>query len=204
MKITDVTYDDIVIARRDESELNKFITSLIVNNQGFLNKMINRYDKWYDQDELYQEALLGLHKAIVAFNTEKAKENNNKFITYAQRVIMNRILDSVKKQNKFYKHNSSIEQFKADESSGYYEQDWKKKDIYKNFDDCLTDKIQAERIKETLSVNEKMMFDCRVLNKMKVKDTLKYVSKKSGISESTARMIYYNSFQKKIKEGRVV
>lgn len=209
MKITNVTNDDIVTARSNENNLNKFITSLIVDNQGFFYNIINRYDNQYDPEELYQEALIGLNKAIKAFSVEKAKENNNKFITYAQRVIVNNVLDSVKKTNKFYNNVSSIEQFKGDndslsgESNGsdYHESKWKKKDLYVNFDECLTEKIQADNVKNRLSVNERLMFDCRIVNRMNVKDTLRLVSEKNGISVSTARMIYYNSFKQKIKEG---
>lgn len=66
----------------------KNITDIILENEGFIYKIINRYQNYFELDDLYQVAVMGIIKAYGNY-----KEGyNTKFMTYAYPYILGEVI----------------------------------------------------------------------------------------------------------------
>ena len=64
------------------------ITDIILNNEGLIYKIINKYKNYFDLDDLYQVAVMGIIKAYKNY-----KDNyNTKFTSYAYPYILGEVI----------------------------------------------------------------------------------------------------------------
>lgn len=66
----------------------KNITDIILENEGFIYKIINRYQNYFELDDLYQVAVMGIIKAYGNYR----KGYNTKFMTYAYPYILGEVM----------------------------------------------------------------------------------------------------------------
>lgn len=66
----------------------KNITDLILDNEGLIYKIINKYKKYFELDDLYQVAVMGLIKA----NNNFHENYNTKFSSYAYPYILGEVI----------------------------------------------------------------------------------------------------------------
>lgn len=66
---------------------------LIKDEEKLIYSIIKKYSNYYDKDDLYQVAIIGLDKACKSYNIEE----NTKFSTYAYNWIKWEILDYIRK-----------------------------------------------------------------------------------------------------------
>ena len=64
------------------------MTDIIINNEGLIYKIINKYRNYFDLDDLYQVAVMGLIKAYKKYNSAY----NAKFTTYAYPYILGEVI----------------------------------------------------------------------------------------------------------------
>lgn len=67
------------------------ITDIIVENDGLIYKIINKYRNYFELDDLYQVAVIGLMKAYKKYNDIY----NTKFTTYAYPYILGEVVKYV-------------------------------------------------------------------------------------------------------------
>ncbi len=67
------------------------LKQLIEENKGLICKIISRYTKYYEFDDLYQVSVIGIIKAKKNYN----KDCNTKFSTYAYKWILSEVLNYV-------------------------------------------------------------------------------------------------------------
>lgn len=66
----------------------KNITDLILENEGLIYKIINKYRNYFETDDLYQVAVIGLIKAYKNYKNEY----NTKFTSYAYPYILGEVI----------------------------------------------------------------------------------------------------------------
>ena len=66
----------------------KDITELIIENEGLIYKIINKYRNYFELDDLYQVAVMGLIKASKSYNSEYG----SKFTSYAYPFILGEVI----------------------------------------------------------------------------------------------------------------
>ena len=66
----------------------KDITELIIENEGLIYKIINKYRNYFEVDDLYQVAVMGLIKASKTYNNEYGA----KFTSYAYPFILGEVI----------------------------------------------------------------------------------------------------------------
>lgn len=64
------------------------ITDLILENEGIIYKIINKYKNYFELEDLYQVAVMGMLKAYKNYNTEY----NTKFTSYAYPYILGEVI----------------------------------------------------------------------------------------------------------------
>ena len=64
------------------------ITDIIVENEGLIYKIISKYHNYFELDDLYQVAVIGLIKAYKKYNSAY----NTKFTTYAYPYILGEVI----------------------------------------------------------------------------------------------------------------
>ena len=67
------------------------ISDLIISNEGLIYKIINKYKNYFELDDLYQVAVMGLIKAYKHYH----KEYNTKFTSYAYPYILGEVVKYV-------------------------------------------------------------------------------------------------------------
>ena len=77
------------------------ITTFLIENEGLIYKIINKYKPYFELDDLYQVGCMGLVKAAKKYNANL----NTKFTTYAYPYILGEIIKYINespsvKQNK--------------------------------------------------------------------------------------------------------
>ncbi len=68
--------------------MNNDITNLILENEGLIYKIINKYKNYFELDDLYQVAVMGMIKAYKNYNGEY----NTKFTSYAYPYILGEVI----------------------------------------------------------------------------------------------------------------
>ena len=66
----------------------KDITELIIENEGLIYKIINKYRNYFDIEDLYQVAVIGIIKATNNYNSEYG----SKFTSYAYPFILGEVI----------------------------------------------------------------------------------------------------------------
>lgn len=90
------------------------LSDVILENEGLIYKIINKYTYYFDKDDLYQVAVLGLIMAYKNFNQDK----NTKFSSYAYFYIDGEVKKYIRESNYFkvskelVKLNNRVEQTK--------------------------------------------------------------------------------------------
>ena len=69
----------------------KDITELIIENEGLIYKIINKYRNYFELEDLYQVAVMGLIKATKNYNSEYG----TKFTSYAYPFILGEVIKYV-------------------------------------------------------------------------------------------------------------
>ena len=64
------------------------ITDLILENEGLIYKIINKYRSYFELDDLYQVAVMGLIKAYKNYKDDY----NTKFTSYAYPYILGEVI----------------------------------------------------------------------------------------------------------------
>ena len=64
------------------------MTDLILSNEGLIYKIINKYRAYFELDDLYQVAVLGIIKAANNYKDEY----NTKFTSYAYPYILGEVI----------------------------------------------------------------------------------------------------------------
>ena len=73
--------------------MNELINERIIECEGIIYKLINRYKNYHNFDDLYQAGCIGIIKA-----SKKYDDNSNtKFSTYAFKYIMGEMIDFIRK-----------------------------------------------------------------------------------------------------------
>ena len=67
------------------------ITDIIVENEGFIYNIINKYKNYFDIEDLYQVAVIGMIKAYKNYQ----EEYNTKFLTYAYPYVIGEVIKYV-------------------------------------------------------------------------------------------------------------
>jgi len=73
------------------------LTNIIIENENLIYSIINKYSNYYDIDDLYQVAVIGM---IKAYNNYK-KEYNTKFTSYAYTYIFGEIVKYINESKNF-------------------------------------------------------------------------------------------------------
>ena len=66
----------------------KDITELIIENEGLIYKIINKYRTYFEIEDLYQVAVMGIIKASKSYNSEYGA----KFTSYAYPFILGEVI----------------------------------------------------------------------------------------------------------------
>ena len=67
------------------------ITDIIVENEGFIYNIINKYKNYFELEDLYQVAVIGMIKAYKNYQ----EEYNTKFLTYAYPYVIGEVIKYV-------------------------------------------------------------------------------------------------------------
>ena len=67
------------------------ITDIIVENEGFIYKINNKYKNYFELEDLYQAAVIGMIKAYKNYQ----EEYNTKFLTYAYPYVIGEVIKYV-------------------------------------------------------------------------------------------------------------
>ena len=67
------------------------ITDIIVKNEGFIYNIINKYKNYFELEDLYQVAVIGMIKAYKNYQ----EEYNTKFLTYAYPYVIGEVIKYV-------------------------------------------------------------------------------------------------------------
>ena len=68
--------------------IDKTLESIILDNSGLIYSIISKYTLYYDKDDLYQVAVMGIIKAYKNYNNNAS----SKFTTYAYKYILGEVL----------------------------------------------------------------------------------------------------------------
>lgn len=77
--------------------MNNELTSLIKDNEKFIYSLINKYSSYFDQEDLYQVAVIGLLKAYKNYKNDK----DTKFSSYAYFYMQGEIKKYLRENNAF-------------------------------------------------------------------------------------------------------
>lgn len=73
------------------------LANVIIENENLIYSIINKYSNYYDIDDLYQVAVMGMIKAYKNYN----KEYNTKFTSYAYTYIFGEIVKYINESKSF-------------------------------------------------------------------------------------------------------
>jgi len=84
----------------------KDITELIIENEGLIYKIINKYRNYFELEDLYQVAVMGLIKASKTYNSEYGA----KFTSYAYPFILGEVIKYINEYRniKISKENAKL------------------------------------------------------------------------------------------------
>ena len=84
----------------------KDITELIIENEGLIYKIINKYRNYFEIEDLYQVAVMGIIKASKNYNSEYG----TKFTSYAYPFILGEVIKYINEYRniKVSKNNSKL------------------------------------------------------------------------------------------------
>ncbi len=123
----------------------------------FVAKMIKKFNLQDEYDDMFQEALMVMHKSIKRFD----QSFNKTFMRYFELNLTNRFITIKNKHNKYGKFLSEklplLYKETVNETKGYYFTD---KEIYAALD--------------TLSDLEKQVFQIKIIEKRTIQETAKY------------------------------
>ncbi len=125
----------------------------------FVAKMIKKFNLQNEYDDMFQEALMVMHKSIKRFD----QSFNKTFMRYFELNLTNRFITIKNKHNKYGKFLSEklplLYKETINESKGYYITD---KEIYTALN--------------TLSDLEKQVFQIKIIEKRTIQETAKYLN----------------------------
>lgn len=162
--ISKMTRERIDEIKSDPRQFNMFI----IQNKGFLNSLVLLFMKKDNPhyEDMFQEACIGLFKALDKFDPNKKKTAS--LSTFAYGVIKNDLIQQIKKLNKTRAFESSIESWRrqnsgspADPMFEYSESHWQPLRRTINVEDEVVDRVAREQHLNKFSDTERRIIILR-------------------------------------------
>ena len=127
------------------------ITELIIENEGLIYKIINKYRNYFEIDDLYQVAVIGMIKASKNYHSEYG----TKFTSYAYPFILGEVIKYINEYRNI-KINKDISKLHSKILKAYEILSQRLMKIPSNYELSLFLEIDESIIEETLMLNQRV------------------------------------------------